>query len=1178
MFGAFFSSLAGSIGNYLGGGILSSIGRYAGKYIGNFLERKWFYKKEVFEKYANLKESFSLAMASPGSPIALVFGKVRVTGKIIWVDAIKTTTETSSVAKYFEQPKFFSLPKQTRSVTHHTDYKYFLSFAMCICEGEIKEISKIWNGSELVDISQYTFRLYKGRQDQMPDPYIQAKMNMQAPAFRDLAYIFFEDLPLEDFEDIIPNLSFEVTRKANIPSGNVVEDMVKSMVMIPGSGEYVYDTIIQKKQAVTRKGSIKGERVINSHNFYNIANSVHSLNQLKSTCENVEWVAPVVCWFGNSLDLSECLIRPAVEFKDPFARFSQEWRVGGYDRGNAYEITKINDSPRYGGSINDQSLIRYLGELKSRGLKIMFYPMFFMDIDTKPWRGHLTGEAIGVTGFFRKEQGYNEFILHYANLVKDYIDAFIIGTELVGLTKIKAQDDSFPAVIELIRLAEQVKAIVGPRVLVSYAADWSEYHHADGGWYNLDPLWASPNIDFIGIDAYFPVTDIEGPVITNKDIQNGFSSGEGYDYYFNHERSQKFPLTAPYAWKNIKYWWENHHTNPNGVQTPWEPRSKKIWFTEYGFPSIDKAPNQPNIFFDPLCQDGGVPRYSSGEIDFSIQRRCIKEFIKFWSQQEYIENMFLWTWDARPYPAWPHMDIWKDGYLWEKGHWVNDKFGNATIASIILEISNRCNIDLKNIEVNTVDETLTGVFFTKQISAKDAISILRSGYFFDISASNEQKICFIKRGQASSVSVNSEDLVKISKTTFANEVTIAKQQILTKADIYFHNQLQEYRPNYVHINNEEFSHQKNAALRLPFVITVSEANQIGRLLLKNAAAENKILEFNLPISHIDLEPADFVSLSYQGTNYNLRVIKTSFTGLIINIVAVVDNISNYYTITNIKNKIELFYQKIIDTEFKIIELPFKIYGYNFPYLTVHLNNKAKLPLYAKIKTDLTNEWSKIAILEPTNSIVKLIDFNAPENPNLLFIDELSTIQVRGVELKKFTDNNWKLLIINKELIAFKTIKAVPFEDEIYSISHLIRGVYGSENYVKKHEAGSDATIIVKNQNIVPVLDGLIGQIIEFKLGSVTQEICFMNQANKLSKPIIISNYLTDSKVHLSWISRNFNSDNWHQGIARVADFSIVLTAKNQIRNFTSPLQVGINNIALDVSDLDISEGYIVDIT
>ncbi|WP_342268119.1 glycoside hydrolase TIM-barrel-like domain-containing protein [Candidatus Tisiphia endosymbiont of Empis tessellata] len=70
-------------------------------------------------------------------------------------------------------------------------------------------------------------------------------------------------------------------------------------------------------------------------------------------------------------------------------------------------------------------------------------------------------------------------------------------------------------------------------------------------------------------------------------------------------------------------------------------KNEKIWFTEFGFPSIDKATNQPNIFFDPLCSDGGVPRYSTGEVDFSIQRKAIRSFIEYWQTQEYIEQMFL---------------------------------------------------------------------------------------------------------------------------------------------------------------------------------------------------------------------------------------------------------------------------------------------------------------------------------------------------------------------------------------------------------------------------------------------------------------------------------------------------------------------------------------------------------
>ena len=94
------------------------------------------------------------------------------------------------------------------------------------------------------------------------------------------------------FSDCVPCFSFEVTRKANIKVAPSVEDVVKSMIMIPGSGEYVYDTQIQYKLIKNEQGRIITKQAINSHNWRNLANSVHSLNQLLLTYENTKWVAP----------------------------------------------------------------------------------------------------------------------------------------------------------------------------------------------------------------------------------------------------------------------------------------------------------------------------------------------------------------------------------------------------------------------------------------------------------------------------------------------------------------------------------------------------------------------------------------------------------------------------------------------------------------------------------------------------------------------------------------------------------------------------------------------------------------------------------------------------------------------------------------------------------------------
>ncbi|MDG1436541.1 MAG: glycoside hydrolase TIM-barrel-like domain-containing protein [Rickettsiaceae bacterium] len=629
MLGSLFSKFGGAIGNGLGGGILSTIGRYGGKMLGDHLEDKALHRTESSYKFTNIKDGFRITKASYGSPIPLIFGRTRVTGQIIWISNVREQRNTSTTRSHFKS-KHLTLEKNTISL------EYYANFAIALCEGEISEIGRVWYNDQVINLGKYNFRLYKGDEKQLPDPLISNLSDEPSPGYRGLAYIVFERLPLADFGDTIPNLSFEVTRKSNAKQDSSVEDLVKSIVIIPGSGEYVYDTKIQKKSTILPSGAVLSTTTINSHNHFNIANSVHSLNQLQTTCENIEWVAPVVCWFGNNIDAKHCTIRPAIEFNDPKVSYSEEWSVGGYNRSNAYEISKDElQNPLYGGSVNDASVIRYLEEIKSRNLKVMFYPMFFLDTAQKPWRGHVTTDPENIRNFFRKNEGYNKFILHYAHLVKNHIDAFVIGSELIGLTKVR-DGTTFPAVNELIELARQVKEIVGENVQVTYAADWSEYHHTTGGWYNLDPLWACPYIDFIGIDAYFPVTKSMSSAITPEELAEGWISGEGYDYYVDYANNTQHQLQPEYAWKNIRFWWENTHTNPDGSLTPWQPRSKPIWFTEFGFPSIDKASNQPNVFFDPKCLDGGSPRHSNGTIDFSIQRKAIRAFLEYWKTQEYI--------------------------------------------------------------------------------------------------------------------------------------------------------------------------------------------------------------------------------------------------------------------------------------------------------------------------------------------------------------------------------------------------------------------------------------------------------------------------------------------------------------------------------------------------------------
>lgn len=1155
MLGSIISSIGGSVGKYFGGGILSTIGRYAGKQLGDYLEKKWFQKKITTNKFTNVKDSFRISKAEYGTPIPLIFGRMRLYGQIIWADRITQKRNISSISKYFKKANT-TVNRQT------TELEYYANFAIALCEGEILDIDRVWYNDELIDLSRYKFRLYKGDEEQLPDPLISSLSEEPTPGYRGLAYIVFEELPLADFNDMIPNFSFEVSRKANIKKDASVEEIVKSMIMIPGSGEYVYDTIIQEKTLLSPYGGIIAKNNINSHNHYNIADSIHSLNQLQMVCENIEWVAPVVCWFGDNVNAKDCIIRPAVEFKNKNITYSENWRVGKYDRNNAYEITKDeHNNPIYGGSINDASVIRYLAEIRSRNLKIMFYPMFFLDVDLKPWRGRVTGEPQDIANFFNREHGYNDFILHYANLVKDHVDAFIIGSELIGLTRV-TDGMRYPAVDELVKLAARVKQIMGNNVEISYAADWSEYHHTEGGWFNLDPLWSSPNIDFIGIDAYFPVTNSLSSAIKPEDIAVGWMTGEGYDYYIDQKDQTKKTLQPQYAWKNLRYWWENVHINPNNMQTNWVPRSKKIWFTEFGFPSIDKAPNQPNVFFDPKCIDGGVPRYSSGEIDFSIQRKAIRAFIEYWQTQEYIGQMFLWTWDARPYPAWPHMNIWRDEHLWEKGHWVNNKFGASNLASIILEISHRCLINIDNIDVSSIDQPVEGYLICNKITALDAINTLRATYFFDINSYASEIITFVKRGYGRELTINPTKCIKLTENSFFEEVEIPSTSTLGKIDLYYIDQNDHYNSHYKYINNESKSYINKASINLPIVMTEFEAQKIGTLIINNAAVEDRLIKFIISSIDTPIKPCDFVTLHHNEKQYSLRLINVVFQGLKLIITGIIDDRNSYFTIPHAKSKLNMISTNKIEDRLVVRNIPHLSENINLPSVVIYFRGSQSSTLYAKFAQN--NDWSRVKTIQPSShSIAQITHFHQSQNSNIFLIDEESYLLIQVDNFTPSSDDEWKFAFVGQELIGFKNICQT--DKNLYHISYLTRALHGTEQYMN-HNTGEFFVMIDNYADIITVSDKLENQQIDFKCGTALTSMVLPNLIDRCYLPIITEKKITHNNLYLKWSMRHLDDGNWQfkeNNTNYQFIIEIISNGKNHIyQTFEREINIDLNSFTL----------------
>src|SRR5690606_19687283 len=204
--------------------------------------------------------------STEGASIPAVFGSVRIAGQVIWAARFKEHVQTEEVSS---GGKGGGPSVRTRS------YRYTLSFAVGLCEGEVSRIGRVWANGAPLDLSTVAWRLHAGSETQAPDPLIEAIDGAdEAPAYRGLAYVVFEDLPLEEYGNVIPQLSFEIIRPAR-RDGERLEDRVRGVCLIPGAGEFVHAT-----EPVFRRDGPGADAPENLHAESERANLLASLDQL----------------------------------------------------------------------------------------------------------------------------------------------------------------------------------------------------------------------------------------------------------------------------------------------------------------------------------------------------------------------------------------------------------------------------------------------------------------------------------------------------------------------------------------------------------------------------------------------------------------------------------------------------------------------------------------------------------------------------------------------------------------------------------------------------------------------------------------------------------------------------------------------------------------------------------
>lgn len=906
-----------------------------------------------------------ITFATEGDPIARHWGWNRLPGNIIWATRFKETERVDTEDNGGKGVR-------NKSVTDNVTYTYSVSLAIAFCEGNNRtRLGRIWADGKLLDLSSLTYRFYSGSETQDPDPFIETIEGAgMVPAYRGVAYLVFEDLQLGMFGNRIPVFSAEIIKGPKTVTEEDLESVVRGVQLIPGAGEFVYGT----RQYVATDGG-GNSTPQNVHNVRGLPNAVDSLDVMDASAPEIETVGLVVSWFGDDLRIGQCKIRPKVEFTSGRDVTPAQWAAGGiYDRADAEPISlDPDDRPYYGGTPADITVREIVAELKRRGKRVLFYPFILMDVPPGnslpnpyggtgqppfPWRGRITcspapGEAgtpdktstaasqvAAFTGSASPadfgswdgasvpysgpdEWSYRRFTLHYARLLSDLLtagDVFVIGSEMIGATTIRESASSFPFVDDLIDLASDAASMLPSDVLMSYAADWSEYHShrpADGSgdvYFHLDPLWASDDIDFIGIDNYLPLSDWRDGT-DHLDFQAGFKTiydgdylrsniegGEYFDWYYVDQAAREAQVRSPiadgtygepwvYANKNIRGWWsEAHHNRPAGVRsasaTAWVPESKPIWFTEYGCPAVDKGTNQPNVFFDPKSSESFLPYFSDGFPDALIQRRYIEETVTYWREHAPISsvyggpmlddaNMLAWCWDARPYPEFPlRTDVWGDGPNYRLGHWLNGRLPMIPLPDLAQELASLVDLEGLDIEVETLYGALAvvrGFTIGGNTSPRDILELLGRAFFFD-GFMSQGVVRFSLREYAELYPLDIEELVLTDDNPGGYELTRGQEtELPAVAKVTFWDEMNAYQLATVGHDRQTGDSRNTIVTELPLVIPEEVARTIPARQIQEGWTGRERGKIALPPSKLALDPGDVVSLQIKGRDRFLRL-------------------------------------------------------------------------------------------------------------------------------------------------------------------------------------------------------------------------------------------------------------------------------------------------------------------
>ena len=245
-----------------------------------------------------------------------------------------------------------------------------------------------------------------------------------------------------------------------------------------------------------------------------------------------------------------------------------------------------------------------------------------------------------------------------------------------------------------------------------------------------------------------------------------------------------------------------------------------------------------------------------------------------------IPEIFVWTWDARPWPDFPVREsVWSVGPAHRLGHWITGRVSSGSLAAIVAEICARSGLGSADIDVTRLYGTVDGYLFERTGSAREALQPLMQAFGFDAFESGG-RIVFATRQGAAGAPVAPAGLVagRESDDPAVKRETARLTQAPDAVRLSYLQAEADYRMGAAEARLPGGELLRVAETSFELALAGSRAQQVADRWLAESLRAQERAEFRLPPSALAWEPGDVVRLVGVGQDEEYRIDRITDAG------------------------------------------------------------------------------------------------------------------------------------------------------------------------------------------------------------------------------------------------------------------------------------------------------------